>query len=1569
MNIFPFSIYLYILLVIIVQLSTLEIYLYNSLEENNSINYFQHNCFYYQIDDNIIDYGESMKLIYQIIPYCIRSDEKIIINENIINNIDISQIKTFDQLRQMNITSDELIRWSASIDIAERYEIYLKNQLFYMKILPEEQFYNCTWPRFGHMCQYEFDINEEISFNEFIFHIFQSKFKLKFSELNKFTNLSCYTHLKCMRGQDPLCLDWREICDGKIDCLNDGIDEDDCWQLEIKECLIHQYRCHNGAQCIPEKFIHDDPLNPDCLDQSDEPLSQLYPEHCPADPAFRCEETICRYSRNTFLYSCGDGQCIGMKDQCTNERSISYLPIYLLLNNCSRAMACLTLTQQHFDDILCDIFCTDSRCSDIIREECLPLFQFPPMNVLFDHVSFLYTNNQPNYNYLVPPPPEFVCYKEPLCKYVLSTIKTILVNNSTCIKFSEFNFTQKPFIQRSWDTFLTLIKGYFQGCSTSKHLTNTTNCLYSSLYRCTNSLTCISKHRLLDGNQDCYLMDDETMNTSCNLIDQYRFHCSLENRCISRILVNDFHKDCLESEDEISFDMKISATHISFQTICDGFQELSMTIIDGKNESDETNCHMWPCNNIYTNCNGIWNCLDGADEVNCSESRCPSSYHTCVSLITNNFTCLPIAQANDGNVDCLGGSDERHICRMYYPEDPSNRFLCRNSIELNPRCLFPDNLCNQVPTCFDEDDEVFCLKRDHFYGNIFCHPLLQIQRTDVETFLCGLSDLSKKSIVYFALYSNQLNNNDYSNKKIKENNLLESNIKNHDDKTLDLARIWRCNRGLPIRNKNNFLMCLCPPSYYGDRCQYQNQRISLILQLQAIADFRTVFTIVIMLIDNNDQINSYEHINYLPIRHCNTKFHIYLLYSTRPKDLTKNYSIRIDAFTAKSLMYRSSWLYPVEFAFLPVYRLSVELKIPLSDDDMKSCILKCHHGHCRRYENTEIEFCQCNSGWSGSQCLVSLDNYVCSSDSLHIGPSICICPLGKYGKHCLLEKSICFKQHCEHDGQCAPIDERMINNQWECICKEGYSGKQCHTIDREVIISFHDMTIPLSILVHFIYAPGNVSHERITTFKKISLDKNTATVYSSRPFHLIIVEFSDKYYLTTLIQQSEFQLNKSVHVNVIASQKCRPIEELFDNTIIQLELLQRIKYYHLPCQKQLNLVCFYDSIHMCLCNADQHANCFIYEHKMIYNCQGTIYCLNDARCYQDNTICPTDYLCECTECYYGTRCQLTTKDAVLSLDAILGNHIRPHLNFIQQPIAIKISSIITIIMLILGIIDGFVSCMTFKVKKLRKVGCGYYLFVLSIISPLLMIILSLKVCFLILTQMSVITNRFFLFIQCRSIDFFLLTILRLNGWLNACVSLERAITIFKSTQFSKEKSKYAAKWVIIFLPILIISTTIYDPIHRHLIDDVEEQRIWCVINYTGVLRILNIIMNLCHFIIPFCINIISAFVIILKVARKRSKAHIQLSYRQHISEQFHQHKHLLISSMILVLLALPHLIISFLSGCMKSIREPWLFLFGFYISFVPSTLVFVIYVLPSQTYKKEFIESINNFISNLRHFI
>ncbi len=110
---------------------------------------------------------------------------------------------TFDDLRSMNITHRQLYEWYAPMDIIEEY-------------LSGEQtgsFVNCSDPLwFGSTCQYTFDSDE--SFDDLIGERFDAKRTLPI-DLSSFTNGTCYeiSNASC---DSILCLDWREICDGKF---------------------------------------------------------------------------------------------------------------------------------------------------------------------------------------------------------------------------------------------------------------------------------------------------------------------------------------------------------------------------------------------------------------------------------------------------------------------------------------------------------------------------------------------------------------------------------------------------------------------------------------------------------------------------------------------------------------------------------------------------------------------------------------------------------------------------------------------------------------------------------------------------------------------------------------------------------------------------------------------------------------------------------------------------------------------------------------------------------------------------------------------------------------------------------------------------------------------------------------------------------------------------------------------------------------------------------------------------------------------------------------------------------
>ncbi|CAF4263761.1 unnamed protein product, partial [Adineta steineri] len=161
-----------------------------------------------------------------------------------------------------------------------------------------------------------------------------------------------------------------------------------------------------------------------------------------------------------------------------------------------------------------------------------------------------------------------------------------------------------------------------------------------------------------------------------------------------------------------------------------------------------------------------------------------------------------------------------------------------------------------------------------------------------------------------------------------------------------------------------------------------------------------------------------------------------------------------------------------------------------------------------------------------------------------------------------------------------------------------------------------------------------------------------------------------------------------------------------------------------------------------------------------------------------------------------------------------------------------------------------------------------------------------------------------------------------GDWLYAAVAIERTSNAVQGIHFNKTKSIYIAKYVIPIILLSISISYIHDPISRRLFNDDDEQRTWCILEYSTNLKTYDKFINIFHVLIPFIINIFSAICITIQVFRIRIKTKKKSTYKKLLCIQIQQHKHLLISPCILILLSIPRLIISFLSACMESVRNP-----------------------------------------------
>jgi len=708
------------------------------------------------------------------------------------------------------------------------------------------------------------------------------------------------------------------------------------------------------------------------------------------------------------------------------------------------------------------------------------------------------------------------------------------------------------------------------------------------------------------------------------------------------------------------------------------------------------------------------------------------------------------------------------------------------------------------------------------------------------------------------------------------------------------------------------------------------------------------------------------------------------------KDPNKTYSIHIDFYEKISLNYRGSFLVPIVFSFLPVTRISLIVNIPrISEDRIESCSIdQCDHGKCMKYTNQpyHITFCQCYSGWTGRYCHIRYDCH-CSSDSLCVGisadnRSICVCPLHKFGPRCLLTDTICQKQSnssCQNGGQCIPNHQHMTFFQnFSCICPKNVTGDRCEIANSQLTITFDkDIVLSQSILFHFIeitkWSLVERFTSRATTYRSIPFRQDSITVYWSEPFHLVFIELSHKkYYLTHM--QNNYTRSAKIDRTIVSSGRCPNISELFNKTFLQWPLIRRIKYYHLPCQNySLNLSCFHDQTYLCLCydfHQQRTANCFPFDHQMEFDCSGQNECQHGARCLQNKVDCPTKSLCICPSCYYGQLCQFHTNGFHSSLDGILGYHILPNVRFINQSSIVKTSFAVTIIFIIMGLIDVIFSLSTFKNETVRQYACGLYLLFSSITTLLTITLFGLKYFVLLLSQMNILLNEAFFLVQCRALDFLLQVCLGMDQWLNACVAIERTLMIIQGTKFNRNRSVKAVKFVVMILLIVTATSYVPDPIYRHTIREENDfddiKRTWCIVNYPASIRIYNYVIHIFHIIGPFLINLISVIILLKVKAQQQSILHPNKTYKQLLIEQFQELKHLIIGPIVLVILTLPRLTIIFLSKCMQSSDDVWFYLMGYFVSFIPSILTSIIFILPSKFYKMELKNSVQHYRKSIQ---
>ncbi|CAF4684641.1 unnamed protein product [Rotaria socialis] len=531
---------------------------------------------------------------YEMIRYCRSSTMKSMENLLSIKNTTIFSDKsfTFDQLRLMNISSDQLLKWYAPIDLIEEYESGYATG----------SFFNCSDDKnfwFGTYCQYTFDLDYTIPDIRF----YRSGARQEVSDdLLSITNGTCYV-VNNDECKSVICLDWREICDGKMDCTN-GFDERHCHELEMNNCDPSTgYRCSNG-QCIDKEFYldHDD----QCTDSSDE-ISYSSLNICNHfHSGYGCEDISCL----PLMFSCGDGTCYD-GPTLGHDRS------------------CLT------------------------RRDRLYLQQMPPSTlILFTHIHIIYNDTKP----------EWICYNETLCPYFVKqksdNAKDIkrLTRSCSLLPWDEPKINCSLF--RCSDgtkciSYHRLSDGH-EDCLNGEDEHQQNICSFNLLdrFKCDNNKQCIPVWLLFDSKAHCVDGDDEHL---CDGIlswipdtnsDTDKSHCPMnEWPCVTTNSVCNNLWDCPDRSDELRDCRGFSYRH------CNGTSHFCL----------DTRTGHPTCLPKEQAGNGIINCVGSIDEPQfCRMKYAEQPEHR--FRCRNSDICITRDQTCDCHQDCPENDDEETAC-------------------------------------------------------------------------------------------------------------------------------------------------------------------------------------------------------------------------------------------------------------------------------------------------------------------------------------------------------------------------------------------------------------------------------------------------------------------------------------------------------------------------------------------------------------------------------------------------------------------------------------------------------------------------------------------------------------------------------------------------------------------------------------------------------------------------------------------------------------------------------------------------------------------------------------------
>lgn len=396
-------------------------------------------------------------------------------------------------------------------------------------------------------------------------------------------------------------------------------------------------------------------------------------------------------------------------------------------------------------------------------------------------------------------------------------------------------------------------------------------------------------------------------------------------------------------------------------------------------------------------------------------------------------------------------------------------------------------------------------------------------------------------------------------------------------------------------------------------------------------------------------------------------------------------------------------------------------------------------------------------------------------------------------------------------------------------------------------------------------------------------------------------------------------------------------------SVLGLEIHQNVPdvfRYHEICQTNIEQLCFYDKTYLCLCQKNHsRADCFIHDTQLDH-CE---HCLSGGKCLQGDSKDSNDFICLCPSCHQGRLCEFNLQAFGFTLDSLLIGY-STKIKIVYTSIALLLFSI--------GLVTNLCSLVTFIRPTPRKFGPGNYLFLVTCFSQAALFCLLLKfiqITFVIVNMQS-----------CKAIIYLLSVFTRSVYWLTSWVTVDRLLIIIFPTS-SIFKNPRLAVALCIATSIIVFGAHVHEVIYYIKIQHIPTGLPVCVTNFnTPLVSNFNQISTLIHYLCPFFIQVVCITLLIVLIAFSRKKTiEAKSTFTQVLKKQFHTQKELYITPIIIILSALPQTILTFILACAQlSDWQRHTLLGAYLLSYAPQVSGFILYVLPSSSYKKEFSQTL-----------